>query len=163
MTGFGKSAERGECSEARIASLADSEMFNPHVLRLLVDAGGALSKNHCTSPAMKLKRKALLALGALTAEATKNPKVREALLGLAQSGVKKAGKLMQKASDWLEKFDTELRKDKGAVGGGNASAAADATETQKQRKPKRRAKPSSTRTRPKPATTSRRKKKKAVS
>jgi len=64
---------------------------------------------------MKLKRKALLALGALTAEATKNPKVREALLGLAQSGVKKAGKLMQKASDWLEKFDTELRKDKPTV------------------------------------------------
>jgi hypothetical protein len=50
---------------------------------------------------MKLKRQALLALGLLAAEAVRNSKVREALDKLAENGVTKAAKLMEKASEWL--------------------------------------------------------------
>jgi hypothetical protein len=51
---------------------------------------------------VKLKRKAILALGALAAEALKHPKVRKALHGLAENGVKKAGELLGQAAKWWE-------------------------------------------------------------
>jgi len=67
-------------------------------------------RNHFLPISMKLKRQALLALGLLAAEAVRNSKVREALDKLAENGVTKAAKLMEKASEWLREHGKKQEK-----------------------------------------------------
>jgi len=50
-----------------------------------------------------LKKKALLALGALAYDALKNPEVQKALRKVANTGVEKAGELIATAQAWWTK------------------------------------------------------------